>query len=147
MSAKIILLVDDEDSIRVFVKAILVRQNYHVLEAANGQEAFAIAQRLNGAIDVLVTDIRMPLMSGYELATAVRSLYPSVPVVYISGFATKDELTAHNRPENGEAFVAKPFLPNTLLDAVSSVTSRAASPDNSPTPGGKAVTSSFLPST
>ena len=106
MSAKIILLVDDEDSIRVFVKAILVRQ-YDVLEAANGNEALAIVKRVNGAVDLLVTDIRMPGMNGYELAEVVRRSYPSLPVVYISGYVTNEDLTAHNQPQRGEAFLAK----------------------------------------
>jgi two-component system, cell cycle sensor histidine kinase and response regulator CckA len=132
MSAKIILLVDDEDSIRVSVKAILVRENYHVLEAANGSEALAIVNRVNGAVDVLVTDIRMPGLNGYELAEAVRSSYPSLPVVYISGYATNDDLAVHNRPEQGEAFVAKPFMPKTLLDVISSVIAAAVPTSGAP---------------
>ena len=87
----------------------------------NGADALALVQRLNGAIDVLVTDIRMPGIDGFQLAEAVRASYPAIPVVYISGYCSQREMDKYNHPDRGQVFVAKPFLWKTLIEAVQCV--------------------------
>lgn len=121
MPGEVVLLVDDEDSIRVCVKAVLVNKGFHVLESANGEDALALVRRLNGSIETLVTDIRMPGMDGFQLAEAVAAMYPAIPVVFISGTCTEAEMEIHHHPERGRAFVGKPFSTEVLLTAMKSV--------------------------
>lgn len=129
MSEKLILLVEDESSLRALAKAILAR-HWRVVESADGMDALARVCRMDGAIDALVTDINMPGMDGVQLAQAVTELYPAIPVVLMSGYCTQD----NNQPKSVQAFVRKPFLPKHLIEAVRSVLSDRDS-ETDPTPG------------
>jgi two-component system cell cycle sensor histidine kinase/response regulator CckA len=82
---QIVLLVDDESSTRTFVKCILQSEGLEVLEAGEGVDALALLRCLGRPVDLLVTDIKMPRMMGTDLARVVRTDYPTIPVVYISG--------------------------------------------------------------
>jgi len=75
-------------------------------------------REIRGAEDVVVTDIKMPKMTGIELVNAAEIAFPGIPVVYISGEHLKREL--HN-PQHRVAFLQKPFLPQAVLDAVRGV--------------------------
>ncbi len=122
----IVLLVDDESSVRDYTKTLLQLKGYQVLESADGLDALALFRKLGGAIDLLVTDIDMPRLDGIQLARAVRLESPNMPVVYISGDPLAVELHC---PEGGIAFVPKPFLPDALWKAVWEVlTTPATSP-------------------
>lgn len=122
-SQRIVLLVDDESSIRGYVKTVLQQQGYQVLEAADGVDALTLFRKLGGAIDVLVTDIKMPRLDGIQLAKAVRLEDPNIPVVYISGERSHDDL---HDPTSRIMLVVKPFLPQVLLQAVREVLRRTA---------------------
>jgi CheY-like chemotaxis protein len=112
----VVLIVDDEPGVRRLVSAILQRTGYAVLEAADGPEAEHVAAAYDGDIHVLLTDIVMPGIRGPELAARLRTLRPTIRVVYMSGF--RDASALHD-VERGEAlFVQKPFLRATLLKAV-----------------------------
>jgi len=113
-----VLLVDDEPGIRAYARAVLQRQRYRVLEAADGFDALILLRELGGAVDVLVTDVDMPRMTGIELGQAVRTDFPGIPVVYISGDHVKAEF--HDHPVRS-VFLRKPFLPQDLLDSVGGV--------------------------
>ena len=119
---QIALLVDDEQPVRAYVSAVLRQDGYEVLEAGDGSDALSIVQQMQGTVDVLVTDIRMPRMTGIELVRAVKIDFPGVPVVYISGEALRDEL--HN-PRARVVFVQKPFRPQAILTAVRTVVAMA----------------------
>jgi two-component system, cell cycle sensor histidine kinase and response regulator CckA len=121
--SQLVLLVDDERSLRAYASEVLCREGFEVVEAADGADALAIVQRMHGAVNVLLTDIKMPRMTGIELVTIVRTDFPGIPVVYISGEALRDGL--HN-PCARVAFLQKPFGPQALLDAVRTVTVPAA---------------------
>jgi CheY-like chemotaxis protein len=112
---EVVLLFDDNNDIRHFVKTIL-NEGYQVLEAANGNSALALAQKLGGAVDILITDIEMPGMDGCALGKAIREEYSAVPIIYISGFTEKEHL---HDPAHGFAFIGKPFQPKVLLEGVS----------------------------
>jgi len=86
MMMKPVLVVDDEPQIRSLVTTLLSREGFQSLEAGDGAGAFSLAQRLNGEISLLLTDINMPdsVMNGIELATAVKSRFPEIPVLLIS---------------------------------------------------------------
>lgn len=119
---QIALLVDDEQPVRAYVSAVLRQDGYEVLEAGDGSDALSIVQQMQGTVDVLVTDIRMPRMTGIELVRAVKIDFPGVPVVYISGEALRDDL--HN-PRARVVFVQKPFRPQAILTAVRTVVAMA----------------------
>src|SRR4051812_31056783 len=110
-----VLLVDDQEYLRRFVKTVLRREGFQVLEAGDGVDGLALLREIDGAVDILVTDVRMPRMSGIELVKAAKSAFPELPVLYISGEYLKQEL---HDPQHHVAFLQKPFLPQAVLDAV-----------------------------
>jgi CheY-like chemotaxis protein len=110
------LLVDDEAPLRAIGRRILERNGIHVLEAATGAAALRLA-RESERIDVLITDVTMPGMTGSELADELGRQYPGLSVLFVSGCA-EDELerVAHGRP--GTRSLGKPFSPSSLVSAV-----------------------------
>jgi CheY-like chemotaxis protein len=123
----LILLADDNADVRHFVKTILNREGYQVLEAADGNGALTLARKLGGAIDIVVTDVEMPGMDGITLGKAIRETYSTVPVIYISGLTEMEYL---HDPAHGFAFVGKPFQPKVLLETVSRVLDQAKKTTN-----------------
>src|SRR5437879_299240 len=83
--AATVLLVDDEDPVRLLVRTMLELDGYAVLEASDGAEAQDVADRHGGGIDLLVTDIMMPGINGYELAQRLVARRPEMKVLFISG--------------------------------------------------------------
>ena len=112
-----ILLVEDEAIIRHLLREGLSQNGYNVFEAADGTQAIAICERLDRPIDLLITDVVMPLMSGPQLARRIASVRPDLPVLLISGYA--DQALIHQGlREPGTAFLQKPFTPNALARRV-----------------------------
>ncbi|HKD76902.1 MAG TPA: response regulator, partial [Ktedonobacterales bacterium] len=89
-SAKV-LLVDDDDAVRIITTDLLIGLGYTVKEAANGATALELLDR-GAQVDVLLTDVVMPGMSGPELARRVRAMRPGLPIVFISGYSEPDGL-------------------------------------------------------
>jgi two-component system cell cycle sensor histidine kinase/response regulator CckA len=114
-----VLLVDDELPVRTFIAKVLRREGFEILEAGDGQDALGVLQQMSGDVDVLVTDVNMPRMTGIELVEKVKTEFPGVPVVYISGEHLEDRL--HN-PSRRVVFLRKPFRPQAMLDAIRAVT-------------------------
>jgi len=108
-----ILLVEDEEMIRRMLREGLQANGYTVLEAADGSEAFGICERPGQSIDLLITDVVMPLMSGPELAQRVAATRPDLRVLFISGY-TDRALVHQGRRDAGTAFLQKPFTPDVL---------------------------------
>ncbi|MFN2511700.1 MAG: PAS domain S-box protein [Pyrinomonadaceae bacterium] len=103
-----VLLVEDEDQVRAIVKEILELQGYHVVAAANGEEALTISQDLKLDINLMITDVVMPQMSGRELAERVVAVRPGLPVLFISGY-TDDAIVRHGLLDEKLNFLQKPF--------------------------------------
>ena len=103
-----ILYAEDETSVRTVATSVLERQGYRVLEAANGESALAISRAFPGRIDLLLTDVVMPGMSGRDLAEAMQRLRPGIRVMFASGYAD-DEALLGNVRKNAQMFLQKPF--------------------------------------
>ncbi len=110
-----ILVVEDEAPVRAIVRRTLERHGLQVLEARHGVDALLLWKRHRDVIRVVLTDVRMPEMGGQELATALRQDRPTLPVVFVSGYADS-ELTRALGPH--DRFVEKPFTTDILLAAL-----------------------------
>ena len=111
-----VLLVDDEGVVRRATERLLTRLGYHVTVASSGDEALALVE--GGAkIDVVVTDVAMPGMTGSELAKHVLDRRPGTPVLFVSGYA--EELLEPGLPDGGKlGFLPKPFSMEALAEKV-----------------------------
>lgn len=115
-----VLLVEDEDAVRRLASRVLSRSGYLVLTAASGDAAMEIAARFEGTIDLLLTDVVMPGMSGRELAEQLMPQHPGMRLLYASGY-TEDAIVRHGVSSLEMAFLEKPFTPNGLLRKVREV--------------------------
>ena len=109
-----ILLVDDENSVRDSLYALVESAGYEVLAASNGPDGLTIFRQATPPIDLLVTDCNMPLMSGLELARACSHLFGGLRVLYVSGSRPDVELQA-DLQAGRTGFLAKPFHGQELL--------------------------------
>ena len=117
------LLVEDEALVRQLTQEILRRNGYLVLVAADGLEALQVVRDHPGDIDLLLTDVVMPRMSGHELVELARPLRPSMRILYVSGYSEQaierqGELTA------GIELLAKPFTPGVLTAKIREILDR-----------------------
>jgi len=115
-----ILLVEDQDQVRFVANAILKRNGYCVLVASNGAEALRLCESHEGPIQLLLTDVVMPQMSGVELAKRLLLVRSDLKVLYMSGY-TDDSVVRHGVLESEMAFLQKPFNPETLTRKVREV--------------------------
>ncbi|MCH8064011.1 MAG: PAS domain S-box protein, partial [Chloroflexi bacterium] len=116
-----ILLVEDEPLVRQVALIILREQGYNVLEATNGLEGLGIAEEhSDDRIDLLVTDLVMPLLGGKGLADKLSETHPETKVLFTSGY-TDDATTRNMGPESGRDFLHKPFTPTGLAKKVRDV--------------------------
>jgi PAS domain S-box-containing protein len=120
-----LLLVEDEDAVRALARTVLQTAGYHVLEARQGSEALALGEQHAGRIDLLVTDVVMPQMSGRDLADRLAALQPDFRVLYLSGYPV-NAIAQHGVLEPGTAFLQKPFTPGQLARKVREVLDTAA---------------------
>ena len=119
-----VLLAEDEPLVREVAAHVLREQGYTVLEAANGHEALGIAQKADATtIDLLLTDVVMPLMGGRQLADLLRQTHESARVLYTSGY-TDDAIVSRQPLEDGTEFMQKPFTPASLAWKVREVLDR-----------------------
>jgi len=115
-----VLVVEDEDAVRSLVCEILEEQGYNVLNARNGAEALAACHQRAGIIDLVITDVVMPSMSGSELATRLRPLHPQLKLIFMSGY-TDNAIIHHGVLSADMAFLNKPFTPQMLARKVREV--------------------------
>ena len=104
-----ILVVDDELIVRSWIARLLRDEGYAVEIATDGVEALRIARETPDEFDLVVTDVRMPQMDGWQLGRRVREEWPGVPVLYISGY------DVHQSAPGPHAFLRKPFEADDLL--------------------------------
>jgi len=112
-----ILLVEDDDAVRAVIARILRGEGYKVIEADSAGDAVLLAEDVGDQLDLLLTDVVMPRMSGLELADRLRRRLPSLRLLFMSGFAPR-ALARDGYSVPGVPFLAKPFAPEALIAAV-----------------------------
>jgi PAS domain S-box-containing protein len=115
-----VLLVEDQQEVRLVAAGILRRYGYHVIEASNADEASQQCQRHQDAIELLLTDVVMPQMSGPELARRLTAVRPEMKVLCMSGYAD-DAALRHGVVQSGLAFLQKPLTVEALTRKVREV--------------------------
>ncbi len=108
-----VLVVEDEPQVRSYTCAALKAYGYRVLAAGNAQDAQVIFEREMAGIDLVLTDVVMPGLSGRDLAAKLAQLQPTVRILYMSGY-TSDIITSHGVLEEGLVLLEKPFSPEEL---------------------------------
>jgi two-component system cell cycle sensor histidine kinase/response regulator CckA len=108
-----VLLIEDEDTVRALARRVLERSGYAVIEARDGEEALMLAERDGDKLDLVVTDVVMPRMSGRVVAERLAEHRPGLPVLFMSGY-TDDAVMRHGILASGAAFLQKPFTPHAL---------------------------------
>jgi CheY-like chemotaxis protein len=116
---KTILVVDDEAAVVALVRTMLWRAGYNVLEAAGGEEALRVAAQETGPVHVLLADVVMPGMNGYELAARMLAAQPEVKVLFMSGY--RDRVIFENTGIDAadSPLLRKPFTQFALVSAIS----------------------------
>jgi CheY-like chemotaxis protein len=115
-----VLLVEDEESVRELVRETLKARGYTVIEASDGISGMRVAEEYPGKIEILITDVVMPGMSGRELAKRITAARPDIKVLYLSGY-TEDAIIHEGALEPGTAFLQKPFTLQVLARKVREV--------------------------
>jgi DNA-binding response OmpR family regulator len=114
---EVILVAEDEESIRSLVARVLAKQGYRVLEAADGEDALRQAAEFPGDINLVLTDVMLPQIRGTELVKRLRLTRPGIHALYVSGYSDDPELTPGNVPPT-DGFLQKPFQLGVLVDTV-----------------------------
>ncbi|MGD0321928.1 MAG: ATP-binding protein [Acidimicrobiales bacterium] len=130
---ELVLLVEDDDELRRLVARELTWRGYRVMEASGGAEALEVAGSLDEQVDLLVTDVVMPEMSGVELSRRLSERWPSVPVLFVSGHLQGGRAVREDLAEDAE-LLAKPFTPDQLARRVRHVLDRSVAPSPEPSP-------------
>ncbi len=133
-NGEVVLVVDDEPSIREVARRSLGSFGYHVIVAADGAEAAALLAQRVGNVHVAVVDMMMPLMDGTATIRVLRKLAPGIAIIATSGTATEeDERRARNA--GAARFVPKPYAVDTMLTALRQAIEGGVERDGEPTPG------------
>lgn len=124
-----ILLVDDDESIRIMLGELLYREGFSVFLAADGMEAASLVKGLG--LDLVLTDHNMPRMDGWELALLIRRHFPRLPILLISG--DPEGLSKAYGPRNPfDGVLAKPFQMNALLSMIHAILQGGVQPEATP---------------
>jgi CheY-like chemotaxis protein len=115
-----ILLVEDDQQLRTVTRGILTRLGYQVMDAAAGADALRMCKEHEGKIDLLLTDVVMPGMSGRQLADQVVLLRPDIRTLFMSGY-TDETIVHHGVLEPGVYFLQKPITPDSLARKIREV--------------------------
>ena len=113
--SRTLLVVEDDDIVRMLIVDVLEELEYNVLEAADGKEARAILDNAQQAIDLMMTDVGLPDINGRDLALQAREVRPDLPILFASGYADNVDVPM------GMHSIGKPFSIDQLRDKVKSI--------------------------
>ncbi len=116
----LLLVVDDEETVRVVAKEILERQGFTTLVAADGREAIALFETHGDKIAAALVDLTMPEIDGQELMEALRAMRPGLPVVITSGYSEEDIMERFSNAPPA-AFIKKPYGSRELVTLIKKV--------------------------
>jgi len=119
-----VLVADDETMLQKMLCDVLAVHGFHVLSADNGKEALDAAAQYSDSIDLLISDVQMPVMTGPDLARQLQILRPELKVMLISAYPLGELVL-----DRGWRFVQKPFLPNALLQEIGNMLDEPPTPD------------------
>ncbi len=120
-----ILVVEDDDSVRRPIRRMLETKGYQVLEARNPEEALKTARQEHSRIDLVLTDMVMPRMSGREMALRLAEMHRSIRILYMSGHIEDPDMVDDALKDGGD-FIEKPFCGSTLTNKVREILGRAS---------------------
>jgi DNA-binding NtrC family response regulator len=126
MGSETILLVDDEEGVRKLCCAVLEASGYSVLEAGDAQSALASYDKNGHKVDLLLTDVVMRQMNGFELGQALQERTPQLKILYMSGY--RDQAVRGDGQGVPVTFLNKPFTPDALLARVREVLDAESAP-------------------
>jgi CheY-like chemotaxis protein len=115
-AALTVLLVEDDEQVRRFMRGLLSSEGYRVIEAKNGAEGLKIASE-TARIDLLLADMLLPELSGFDLAEQLLQLRPGLKILFVTGYIEGD-IVQRSITELGASFLDKPFVPAALLQRV-----------------------------
>jgi two-component system cell cycle sensor histidine kinase/response regulator CckA len=126
-STSAILVVEDEPSVRRFVRSVLTRRGYTVLQASGGLEAISLMLSFDGDIPLVISDIDMPGVNGFDFANQLQIDRPSTEVLYMSGLTGSVAVDSIRRVKP-QSILEKPFSPEELLARVEAILTAPAGP-------------------
>ena len=112
-----ILLVEDDEGVRIVTQSTLQKYGYTVITATNGEEALRVYEEHKGQFDMVLTDVVMPLMGGRELADRLREKDATIKILYFSGY-TDNSIVHHGVLDEGMEFIQKPYSHSELAKKV-----------------------------
>lgn len=115
-----ILIVEDEEAIRGFIKVNLKRNNFEVLEAGSGEEALNL---INENVDIVLLDVMLPGMNGYEVCEKVRKSHPNMGIIILTAKG-QEENRIEGLDAGADDYIVKPFSPKELLARINALTRR-----------------------
>ena len=115
------MVVDDEEPIRTMLGKFLQACGFRVLLAATGNDALRICVRFGRRIGLMITDVQMPELSGFELAKQINQIVPELPVLFMSGGFLRRDHEIQERTGPHTEFVEKPFTHRSLLSKIESL--------------------------
>ena len=125
MAGEVVLVVEDENSVRYIMARTLRECGYTVLEAAGGPQALEILQEQSAPVNLIIADVVMPQMSGRELAERVLERWPDVPILFTSGY-TGLFVVQRGLLDEGQEFIQKPIAPDMLAKRVREMLDKSA---------------------
>jgi DNA-binding response OmpR family regulator len=120
-SKPLAVVVDDQESLRAMLRSFLTTSGFRVLTAPTGGHALRICRRIKRPINVMITDVQMPEMSGFDLAAKAGEICPEMPILLMSGAFSESDFEIRRRLGPRTAFVRKPFSWTVLSSKLRSV--------------------------
>ena len=124
LKIKTILVVEDEEMVRFITHSLLENFDYKVIEATDGRHAIEIFKALKKQIDLVICDLVMPGLDGWQTLAELRKMDPDIPAIMASGY-DQSMVMRGEHAEQPQAFISKPYNSNSLKEAIRQVISNA----------------------